>query len=212
MFRILSLIIIISSFIWLYRLWGKKGFSFSRVSSLYWASFKNSFKIFRKTDEENTSDKLISIRRFFYLSTLLLFILMFLSAYIPIILGSSLTGLFLLVHVTIAPLFSVFLAVLIVLTAHSNGFNKTDFVNSVNDSKNRFNTGFNLSGYSKFTFWLIVLFSIPTMVSIILGMFPLFGTEGQIYLLNLHRYSTLILLVLVIIHSGIFIIQSESKI
>ena len=131
---------------------------------------------------------------------------MALSAFIPLILfGDSLSGIFLLIHVSVAPLFSIFLAILIILFAHSNQFSKYDLDNS----KNNGIFIFNQMGYIKITFWLIVFFSIPTMISVILSMFPLFGTDGQLYLLEIHRYSTLIVLILVILHSGLITVNSK---
>ena len=47
----------------------------------------------------------------------------------------------------------------------------------------------------KITFWLVLLLSLPVMVSMILSMYPLFGTHGQEVLLNLHGYSALFLVI-----------------
>jgi hypothetical protein len=131
---------------------------------------------------------------------------MALSAFTPIfIFGDSLSGLFLLLHVSIAPLFSIFLAILVILFTHSNRFNKNDLDNSKKKGK----IIFNQMGYMKILYWLIIFFSIPTMISVILTMFPLFGTDGQLYLLEIHRYSTLILFILVILHIGLITVNSK---
>ncbi len=207
MFRILSIIIVIASFVWLFRYWNKNNLSFSKIVNTYFRSLKDSITSFKI---RNIFSDFNQIRRFLYLTTLLFFILMALSSFLYVfIFGDYLTGLFLLAHVSIAPLFSIFLAILIILTAHSNLFNKNDFISITDKSEDEKTVKLNKDGFLKITFWLIVFFSLPTMISIILSMFPLFGTEGQIYLLNIHRYSALILLVLVIIHTGVFKISAK---
>ena len=61
----------------------------------------------------------------------------------------------------------------------------------------------------KISFWLIVLVSLPVILSILLTMYPLFGTHGQEVLLYLHEYSALIL-VLVVVANFLFG-QAKSK-
>ena len=206
MFRILSIVIIIGSLIWLYRYLKQNRFSLTEVVSSYFSAFKNSFGDLKLLKAQGFLDNLALIKRIVYLITLFLFLIMAISAFIPIILfGDSLNGIFLLVHVSAAPLFSLFLAILVILFAHSNRFNNNDV--DLSNKKKTFI--FNQIGYIKVTFWLIVLFSIPTMISVILSMFPLFGTEGQLYLLEIHRYSTLIVLILVILHSGLITVNHK---
>lgn len=206
MFRILSIIIIIGSLIWLYRYLKQNKFSLTEVMSSYFLAFKNSFGDLKLLKSQGFLDNLALIKRIVYLITLFLFLIMAVSAFIPIILfGDNLNGIFLLVHVSAAPLFSLFLAILVILFAHSNRFNNNDV--DLSNKKKTFI--FNQIGYIKVTFWLIVLFSIPTMISVILSMFPLFGTEGQLYLLEIHRYSTLIVLFLVILHSGLITVNHK---
>ncbi len=196
MFRVLSIFIIIISFVWLFIFLKKNKISFSEIFNNYFEAVKRSFAGIRRTNSESFDSKINWMKYFFYLTTIIFFSLMVLSAFLNVIfIGDDLTGLFLLVHVTVAPLFSIFLAITIILFAQSNTFNKNDFTVSI-EGKNKLNK----NGYPKIIFWLIVFFSIPIMVSIILSMFPLFGTEGQIFLLNIHRYSTLIIFILFIFH------------
>jgi len=208
MFRILSIIVIVVSFIWLSRLLNKNNFSFTNSVSSFFTAFKKSLFELKQLKSKDISSKLGWIKSFFYLSTLLLFLLMFISAFLNVIfIGDDLTGFFLLVHLTVAPLFSVFLAILIILFAHSNRFTKND-VDKITDNSGSIKSEINYSGYLKIVFWLIALLSIPTMISIILSMFPLFGTNGQQILLNIHRYSTLIIVLLVIFHIGLVSVNS----
>jgi hypothetical protein len=206
MFRVLSIVIIIGSIIWLYRFFNNKKISFSEVVSGYFTTLIKSISSVKFFKSHSFLDNLTLLKRIVYLFTLFLFFIMAISAFIPIILfGDGLGGLFLLLHVSVAPLFSVFLATLIILFAHSNRFNNNDLDNS--KQKGRFI--FNQMGYIKISFWFIVLFSIPLMISVILSMFPLFGTEGQLYLLEIHRYCSLIIIILVILHSGLITVNQK---
>ena len=207
MYRALSIIVIIASLYWLFSFLKKNEFSFGRVANSFLDDFKNSFGKLKGMKSNNLQTNLNLFKRFFYLATLFLFLLMALSAFIPVLSGTNLSDIFLLVHATVAPLFSVFLAILIILFAHSNRFNKDDV--KENSDEQKFN--FNQSGYLKVIFWLVALFSVSAMVSIVLNMFPIFGTEGQVYLLDVHKYSTLLLLLLVIFHSGLITVNSKQN-
>jgi len=44
-------------------------------------------------------------------------------------------------------------------------------------------------------FWIILWLSLPLLLSIILGLFPFFGTEGEALLIRLHGYSGLLFLI-----------------
>jgi len=206
MFRIVSILIIILSIIWLFFFLKKNKISITHAINSYFSSLKNSFTEIKS--KRNNS----SLKNFVYVITVLLFLLMFLSAFLNVLFwGNNLTGLLLLIHVSIAPFFSLFLALTIILFAQENSFNKNDF-NKVMDQNNNSKNKLNLKGYSKIVFWLITFFAIPIMVSIILSMFPLFGTEGQIILLNIHRYSTLIILILFIFHIGLVSVDLREEI
>jgi hypothetical protein len=47
--------------------------------------------------------------------------------------------------------------------------------------------------------------ALPVILSVVLSMFPLFGTDGQEFLLNLHRYSALLLALVAIVHTYLII-------
>ena len=207
MYSILSIITIAASLYWLFNFLKKNEFSLSGVANNFWNELKFSTSKLKGMRSNNFGTNLKLFKRFFYLSTFFLFILMALSAFIPVLLGTNLSDIFLLVHVTAAPLFSIFLAIAIILFAHSNRFNKDDLKENGDEPKIKFNQ----SGYLKVIFWLFALFSVSAMISIVLNMFPIFGTEGQVYLLDVHKYSTLLLLLLVIFHSGLITVNSKQN-
>lgn len=209
MFRILSIVAFVLSFVWIFRYLKQNKTSLKGISSDYLGELKNSFNDLKSLKSKSFHEKLQSFRVFIYLFTLLeLFIMMF-TGFVPIVFtGSDLTGIFLLIHVTVAPLIAITFATLVVLYAQSNSFNENDVtIKSDENGKNK--TMFKSTAYLKIIFWLISLISLPAMISIILSMFPLFGTEGQVSLLEIHRYSVLIISILVIFHIGLLSVNSK---
>jgi cytochrome b561 len=57
----------------------------------------------------------------------------------------------------------------------------------------------------KICFWLIIILAIPLILSIVLSMFPLFGTKGQEFLLDTHRYCALLLALVAIVYTYLII-------
>jgi hypothetical protein len=60
---------------------------------------------------------------------------------------------------------------------------------------------------------MVLVLSLPLMGTIILGLFPLFGTEGGMFLIRAHGYSAILLLVaaLVEIHLTIVYVQRTTE-
>ena len=52
----------------------------------------------------------------------------------------------------------------------------------------------------KLTFWLAMFLVVPVSLSMVLGMYPRFGTHGQELLMGLHQYTSLALTLVVMIH------------
>ena len=57
----------------------------------------------------------------------------------------------------------------------------------------------------KLTFWLAAFLVVPVSLSMVLGMFPIFGTHGQETLHCLHQYTALALTLTVLIHLHLLI-------
>lgn len=138
-----------------------------------------------------------------YQLTLISFILLALTAFFPIIiLGGHLSGFALVLHVTVAPVFCISLALSAVLWAHHHRLFSSDWPNIKNNIADRiFLLENGVSSWQKLYFWLFLLISIPAILSIVLGMYPLFGTEGQAMLIIIHSYSTLLLFILISLHT-----------
>lgn len=121
--------------------------------------------------------------------TILFFILLVLTSFIPVMLGFSLSGIVLILHLTIAPFFVFALTLTIILWAEKMKFETTAI-----KSKNFI---------FRLCFWLFLVFSLPAILSIIFGMYPLFGMESQHILLDIHKYSVLLLFIIL----SLFIIK-----
>ena len=149
------------------------------------------------------------LRRLIYLLALLCFVVLLITGFYPVLVyGEHLSGFLLMLHATFAPVFAACLAVLAVFWADNCRFDKNywpwlqralgrEAVNKAGVKK------YELA--QKMCFWLIVILALPVILSIVLGMFPLFGTDYQKFLLNLHRYSTLLLALAAIVHTYLII-------
>jgi cytochrome b subunit of formate dehydrogenase len=140
------------------------------------------------------------IRSIVYASTLLCFLLLAVTGFVPILfVGDHLTGILLVIHVTVAPFFALSLSALGLLWAHALRFDGEEWrilhdigKAGIGEETIRF--------ASKMAFWLTLLLSLPLMLTVILELFPLFGTEGEEFLIRLHGYSALCLMLVAVTH------------
>jgi cytochrome b subunit of formate dehydrogenase len=135
--------------------------------------------------------------------------------YPTLILGQHITGYLVMIHATFAPVFAVCLAVLAVMWARCCRFTGGDWPwferivqrvtlsNNPGDETARRSSGIG----QKIAFWLIIFLALPLILSIVLSMFPLFGTHWQEILLSMHRYTALIFAMVAILHTY-FIIRT----
>ena len=111
---------------------------------------------------------------------------MVITGFIPLILGNTgLNGWWMILHVSIAPLFSISLAILALYCAKNMGI---DFKN-VSES-----------GLSRIFFWLFLFLFIPNALSILFSMNTWFVSSTQYVFLKVHFYSAIGMLLLVILH------------
>jgi hypothetical protein len=130
-----------------------------------------------------------AIRKLVYLSTLLCFLVLVITSFYPVVvLKEAIHGYWLILHVVFAPVFVVCLAVLAIMWAGNCSFEKND-----------------RPRLQKICFWLIIILAPLVILSIVLSMFSLFGTQVQEFLLQLHRYSALLLALIIIVHTYLII-------
>ncbi len=155
------------------------------------------------------------LRILVYLVALVCFVVLVITGFYPVVfLGEHLSGYLLMVHATFAPVFAGCLAVLALMWADNCRFEKNDWPwlqKLLYGEAAAKPAGAKCQLGQKVCFWVIVLLALPVILSIVLGMFPLFGTDGQEFLLNLHRYSTLLLAAAAILHTYLIIRTKMAK-
>jgi len=134
-----------------------------------------------------------AFRKLLYLLALLCFLVLVVTGFYPaLVLQEPIGGYWLTLHAVFAPVFAGCLAVLAVMWAGNCTFNKDDWL---------FPRVRGNELLRKICFWLIVFLALPVILSIVLSMFKIFGTRGQDFLLQLHRYGALILALVIILHT-----------
>lgn len=157
------------------------------------------------------------LRKLVYLLALLCFVVLAITGFVPrLFFNEIISGFWLMIHATFAPVFAICLAVLAVMWASHCRFTGADWpwlnrlIRRVTLPKTAEEKSVcqcsNLG--QKITFWLIVVLALPLILSIVSSMFPLFGTHWQELLLDAHRYSALLLALAVIVHTY-FMIRAE---
>jgi hypothetical protein len=125
----------------------------------------------------------------------LCFAVLLVTGFLPLLTGHHLGGYLLMLHASCAPVFIICVAFLGLTWAHANTFVaengkallKLLGIGTVPGAAKENDFGL----VSKCCFWALLALSLPLTLSIILSMFPLFGTDGQYALFYLHRYAAL---------------------
>lgn len=173
----------------------KAGLNYSLIINRILNHWKESFiRLPEMKEEKSPAFQIFS--NFLFVLTSIFFIVLALTGFIPILIfGGHLSGILLIIHVTTAPLFVLTFMLTLVFKAQKNQFTQDDFKylkekwilkNATNISE-QFN--------QKLCFWLFAVFSLPAILSMVLSMYPLFGTGWQVAMLNLHQFSVLALLI-----------------
>ncbi len=142
------------------------------------------------------------LRKLFFLLAILCFIILALTGFIPrVAFGVALSGWWLMIHATAAPIFAACVAILAVLWADRKRLDK-NYWPSLNRILRRQPQSIATSEKHelklRICFWIILAMSLPVILAAVMSMFPIFGTHGQESLLQIHRYSTLFLSLFVI--------------
>ncbi len=148
-------------------------------------------------------------RKLVYLLALLCFVILAVTGFYPtIILGEHISGYLLMIHATFAPIFAICLAVLAVMWASNCRFNRNDLpwfqriVQRITLVKSADEETVDKGSIGqKISFWLIIFLALPLILSIVLSMFPYFGTYWQELFLFIHRYTALVFALTVIVHT-----------
>jgi len=94
--------------------------------------------------------------------------------------NSEMSGFRLMLHVGSAPAFALAAVGIALFWAHRNRF-------AVEDWGRLISPGAWAVPLRKFFFWMAVALTVPTIVSIVAAMFPLFGADSQLEMFFIHR-------------------------
>lgn len=125
---------------------------------------------------------------------LLSFAVLTITGFGPLFFGHRLEGYLLMIHVTFAPVFIGCMAIVAILSAGKYVFVRKDaeMLSSQCFQKNVKRCWLTDSGVGvKGGFWALLVLSMPVTLTMVLAMLPLFGTNGQAFLFEAHRWSTL---------------------
>ncbi len=145
-----------------------------------------------------------AIRKVVFLLALLCFVALAVTGFVPIyVLGEAIQGWWLMTHIIAGGIFTACIVVLAVLWADNNRLDKNywPWLNVILHRQPKSATGPQKHELKlKVCFWLVLILSLPVILSAVLGMFTLFGTHGQVLLLQIHRYCALLLSLFAIVY------------
>jgi hypothetical protein len=117
------------------------------------------------------------------------FLTLLITGFFPlVVLGRTIFGYWLMLHVSAGGVFVCCLVLLALACTEKNLLIKYNI-------------------FKGSLFWLILLLSLPLILSIALSMLPIFGTHSQECLLWIHRYCALLFVVLAIMHTYLTILE-----
>ncbi len=130
-------------------------------------------------------------------------VLLVTSFYAALLLEARMTGWVLMAHTAAGAFFAPTLAALAVTWAHRCRFSASDLprrfrpanIEHTPKGPNALDAG------QKAVFWFAILAGIVLIMTIMLSMLKLYGTAGQVLLYEIHRYTALAFVIVVIIHA-----------
>lgn len=132
--------------------------------------------------------------RLVYLATIGSIAVLGATAFFAVIRFGALEGWLLFAHMFGAGAFVVVLPVLAITWCEANRFGRRCVSEGEEAPAPRF------FWVPKVMFWLILTSGLAVAGTMLLSMLPLFGTDGQHCLLDIHRYSGLVVVVAIIVH------------
>lgn len=118
--------------------------------------------------------------------------------------GQSMSGYLLMVHATFAPVFAVSLMLVTLMFAHVHKFGPDDWclrTGSQRKPSEKLTSPKDSNLGVKIWFWLMILFSVPVLLSVLLGMYPITSMTENEFLLQVHKYCALPLVACTVVHA-----------
>jgi len=159
---------------------------------------------------------LVKVRRLLLCLGVVCFLVLAVTGFYPNwVLGESIFGYWTMIHITFGGIFAFCLALLAVLWAEDNRLNAEwcpllRKVLSLGGGKIK--SGESGEFLQRVFFWLIMILAVPLVLSVLLSMFELFGTEVQEFLLAFHKYTGLAFALSAILFAYLAVINNAKKI
>ncbi len=160
---------------------------------------------------EQRSSFLGALKKLCYLLAVVCFVVLAFTGFWPLLVrgDSHISGYLMMIHATFAPIFAFCLAVLAITWASRYRYVVGDCpcvqrllrrvtrlpIAAPEDACRCAST------VQKTAFWAIVVLALPLILSIVLSMFPLFGTYYQELALAIHRWTSVVFFIAVILHT-----------
>jgi cytochrome b subunit of formate dehydrogenase len=159
---------------------------------------------------EQKSSVLGILKKLVYLLAALCFVVLAITGFWPVLVrGEHISGFLMMIHATFAPVFALCMAILAVTWAGGNRFTaedcpwmsrllrRTTRLRVVPDTR----PGSCSILLYKATFWLLMFLMLPLILSIVISMFHILGTPWQHTTLALHRWTSLVFVVVTLLHT-----------
>lgn len=147
------------------------------------------------------------IERLIHLGSSVGFALLVVTSFLPVLTGRPLGGWLLIIHVGASPVFFLSLLAGLLVWGEDCCYSKADcdwlgmaLRHPLGDPGERGATG-RFDPVQKTYFWMAGVLGLVLLLTMLLSMVPLFGTQGQRLLLTIHRWAALVLLVLTVLHT-----------
>jgi cytochrome b subunit of formate dehydrogenase len=159
---------------------------------------------------EQKSSLLGVLKKLVYLLAVVCFLVLAVTGFYSLLVrGEHISGYFMMIHATFAPIFALCLAILAVTWAGRHSFTMQDcpWIARLLRRTTRLHIPADDRPWQcsvliyKAAFWLLLILALPLILSIVVSMFHLLGTDWQSTTLALHRWISLVFVIVVIIHT-----------
>jgi len=132
------------------------------------------------------------------------------TAFYAVLRHGAMHGWWLFAHMFGAGAFTGVLPLLAITWARANRFGREPAADSTPDAEtpeDAVTPAPRFFWLPKFLFWLVIVSGLVVILTMLLSMLPLFGTEGLLNLLDLHRYSGLLAVIALTLHFYCVLLQ-----
>lgn len=159
---------------------------------------------------EQKSSLLGALKKLCYLVTAVCFVVLAITGFWPVLVrGEHISGFLMYIHATFAPIFALCMAILAVTWAGGHRFTADDcpWLSRLLRRFTRLQVAPDHRPWRcslvlyKATFWLVLFLMLPLILSIVVSMFHILGTPWQTFTLALHRWTSVVFAIVVIIHT-----------